>query len=141
MLLVILLLPLLGFFSGILFGKQLGKGVPILTTSLTFITCGFAIANLINTLRTGSTSIIVIDRWISIEDLNVNWGFCFDSLTGVMIVVVTFISSLVHLYSTEYMENDPHLTRFMSYLSLFTFFMLILITSDNFLQYFLVEKV
>ena len=53
-----------------------------------------------------------------------------------MLLVVTFISSLVHLYSTEYMKEDPHLFRFMSYLSLFTFFMLILVTSNNFLQLF-----
>jgi NADH-ubiquinone oxidoreductase chain 5 len=60
----------------------------------------------------------------------------FDSLTVVMLVVVTFISSLVHLYSTEYMINDPHLSRFMSYLSLFTFFMLILVSADNYVQMF-----
>jgi NADH:ubiquinone oxidoreductase subunit 5 (subunit L)/multisubunit Na+/H+ antiporter MnhA subunit len=53
-----------------------------------------------------------------------------------MLIVVTFISSLVHLYSTEYMSHDPHLPRFMSYLSLFTFFMLILVTADNFIQLF-----
>jgi len=57
-------------------------------------------------------------------------------LTVVMLIVVTFISSLVHLYSTEYMSHDPHLPRFMSYLSLFTFFMLILVTADNFIQLF-----
>jgi len=60
----------------------------------------------------------------------------FDGLTVIMLVVVTFISTLVHLYSTEYMAHDPHLPRFMSYLSLFTFFMLILVTGDNFLQLF-----
>jgi NADH-ubiquinone oxidoreductase chain 5 len=60
----------------------------------------------------------------------------FDSLTVVMLVVVTFISSLVHLYSTEYMINDPHLSRFMFYLSLFTFFMLILVSADNYVQMF-----
>jgi NADH:ubiquinone oxidoreductase subunit 5 (subunit L)/multisubunit Na+/H+ antiporter MnhA subunit len=60
----------------------------------------------------------------------------FDSLTATMCVVVTFISFLVHLYSIEYMSHDPHLPRFMSYLSLFTFFMLILITGDNFVQMF-----
>ena len=53
-----------------------------------------------------------------------------------MLIVVTFISTLVHLYSNEYMSHDPHLPRFMSYLSLFTFFMLILVTADNFIQLF-----
>jgi len=60
----------------------------------------------------------------------------FDSLTVVMCCVVTFVSLIVHLYSTEYMAYDPHLSRFMSYLSLFTFFMLILISADNFIQMF-----
>lgn len=60
----------------------------------------------------------------------------FDSLTVVMCCVVTFVSFIVHLYSTEYMAHDPHLPRFMSYLSLFTFFMLILISADNFIQMF-----
>jgi NADH:ubiquinone oxidoreductase subunit 5 (subunit L)/multisubunit Na+/H+ antiporter MnhA subunit len=54
-----------------------------------------------------------------------------------MLVVVNTISALVHLYSTSYMEEDPHIVRFMSYLSLFTFFMLVLVTADNFLQLFL----
>jgi NADH:ubiquinone oxidoreductase subunit 5 (subunit L)/multisubunit Na+/H+ antiporter MnhA subunit len=60
----------------------------------------------------------------------------FDSLTVIMCIVVTFISCLSHLYSIEYMSHDPHLPRFMSYLSLFTFFMLILVTADNFIQMF-----
>jgi proton-translocating NADH-quinone oxidoreductase chain L len=78
-----------------------------------------------------------LSPWIESEMFVAAWGFLFDSLTAVMLIVVTSISSLVHLYSTCYMENDPHLPRFMSYLSLFTFFMLILVTADNFLQMFL----
>jgi NADH-ubiquinone oxidoreductase chain 5 len=84
----------------------------------------------------GCFSYINFTSWISSETLNVDWGFMFDSLTAVMCCVVTFISCLVHLYSTEYMSHDPHLPRFMSYLSLFTFFMLILVTADNFIQMF-----
>jgi len=60
----------------------------------------------------------------------------FDSLTVIMFMIVTFISFLVHVYSIEYMGYDPHLSRFMCYLSLFTFFMLILVSADNFLQMF-----
>lgn len=70
------------------------------------------------------------------ELLNIDWGFMFDSLTVCMCVTVTFISLLVHLYSMEYMSHDPHLPRFMAYLSLFTFFMLILVTADNLIQMF-----
>lgn len=80
---------------------------------------------------------IKLSSWISSEILHVDWGFMFDTITVCMCVIVTFVSFLVHLYSTEYMFYDPHLPRFMSYLSLFTFFMLILITSDNYIQLFL----
>ncbi len=136
MLLIILLLPLLGFFSGILGGRFLGKGVPFITTLFTSSSCAISILTLFDIISTGNKYIVYLKEWIHSEYLIINWSFCFDSLTGIMIVVVTFISSLVHLYSTEYMENDPHLPRFMSYLSLFTFFMLILVTADNFLQMF-----
>jgi NADH:ubiquinone oxidoreductase subunit 5 (subunit L)/multisubunit Na+/H+ antiporter MnhA subunit len=60
----------------------------------------------------------------------------FDSLTVTMLIVVTGVSSLVHRYSTGYMSEDPHLPRFISYLSFFTFFMLILVTADNLIQMF-----
>ena len=79
---------------------------------------------------------LLLGNWLFSDLLTVYWGFQFDSLTVIMLLVITFISMLVHLYSLEYMENDPHLTRFMSYLSLFTFFMLILVTANNFLQMF-----
>lgn len=136
MLLTILFLPLLGFFSGLIFGKQLGKSVPVITTTFTFFSFILSFITLIDVIVTGNTYTVFLKNWLHTPIIHVDWGFCFDSLTCVMIVVVTFISSLVHLYSTEYMENDPHLTRFMSYLSLFTFFMLILVTADNFLQMF-----
>lgn len=84
----------------------------------------------------GCFTYVKLAIWISSEVLHVDWGFMFDSLTVSMCVVVTFISFLVHLYSVEYMSHDPHLPRFMCYLSLFTFFMLILVTADNFLQMF-----
>lgn len=66
-----------------------------------------------------------------------SWGLLFDSLTVVMLIVVTFVSSLVHLYSISYMSHDPSAPRFMCYLSIFTFFMLMLVTGDNFIQLFL----
>jgi len=75
--------------------------------------------------------------WIVSGYLDLQWGFLFDSLTVTILVVVTGVSSMVHLYSLEYMGGDPHLPRFISYLSLFTFFMLVLVTGDNLLQRFL----
>ena len=78
----------------------------------------------------------VIFKWISSGDLNLNWSIYIDTLTAVMLVVVTSVSFLVHVYSIGYMQHDPDKPRFMGYLSLFTFAMLMLITSDNFLQLF-----
>ncbi|MEY3500456.1 MAG: dehydrogenase subunit 5, partial [Bacteroidota bacterium] len=74
--------------------------------------------------------------WIICDALEVNWELYCDNLTLSMVCVVTSVSTLVHLYASEYMENDPHLQRFMCYLSLFTFFMLILVTAGNFIQMF-----
>jgi len=136
MLILIVLLPLLGFFSGSLFGRYLGWGVCYTTTLSIFFSLLFSIFLFYDVLSTGSSYKVILGDWIVADSLNITWSFCFDSLTSIMLIVVTFISTLVHLYSTEYMEHDPHLPRFMSYLSLFTFFMLILITANNFLQMF-----
>lgn len=86
--------------------------------------------------RSGNVVTRSLCVWINSERLRVNWGLLYDSLTVVMCVVVTRVSSLVHRYSIEYMGGDPHQSRFMSYLSLFTFFMLILVTADNRVQMF-----
>lgn len=133
---LILLLPFFAFISGSLFGRVIGLGVAYITTFFTFLSCILSISILFNIIQTGDSYIINIFEWICVDSLELHWSFCFDSLTAVMLVIVTFISFLVHLYSTEYMEQDPHLPRFMSYLSLFTFFMLILVTANNFLQMF-----
>ncbi len=69
--------------------------------------------------------------------LKINYGLIFDSLSSIMLILVTTVSGLVHLYSTEYMNGDPHKPRFMSYLSMFTFFMVVLVTSDNYVQLFI----
>jgi len=85
----------------------------------------------------GSLQVASLGVWSTSGLFEVNWNFSVDALTYVMLIVVLTVSTLVHLYSTEYMSEDPHLPRFMSYLSLFTFFMLLLITSDNFVGLFL----
>ena len=79
---------------------------------------------------------IIIATRINSGSLDVNWSMKIDSLSAVMLVVVTSISALVHIYSIGYMSHDPHKPRFMAYLSLFTFAMLMLVTSDNFIQLF-----
>jgi proton-translocating NADH-quinone oxidoreductase chain L len=136
MLILIILLPLLGFFSGSLFGRFLGSGTCYITTGSVFLALLLSLGLFYHVVSSGVVYKLTMGDWIVVDSLNISWSFCFDSLTSVMLIVVTFISTLVHLYSTEYMEYDPHLPRFMSYLSLFTFFMLILITANNFLQMF-----
>jgi NADH-ubiquinone oxidoreductase chain 5 len=131
-------LSLTGFCITGLFGRYIGpKGSAMVTTSCLIISFFLSLFAFYEVGLMGSPVYIRLATWVSSEVLLINWGFMFDSLTVVMCVVVTFVSSLVHLYSIEYMSHDPHLPRFMSYLSLFTFFMLILVTADNFIQMFL----
>ena len=138
MYLLLVFLSFFGFsFTG-LFGKHIGpKGAAIITTSCLILTFFLSLFSFYEVGLMGSPVYIRLAPWINSESLLVNWGFLFDSLTAIMCIVVTFVSSLVHLYSIEYMSHDPHLPRFMSYLSLFTFFMLILVTADNYIQMFL----
>jgi NADH-quinone oxidoreductase subunit L len=84
----------------------------------------------------GNTKTVEMFTWIKSGNFDVSWALKFDALTAVMMIVVTGVSSMVHLYSCGYMSHDPHIPRFMAYLSLFTFFMLMLVTADNLLQLF-----
>jgi len=137
MYLILVFLPLIGSITSGLFGRKIGpKGSVIITVTCLFLTFFCSAFGFYEVAITGSPVYINLTTWINSEMLNVDWGFLFDSLTVVMCCVITFVSSLVHLYSSEYMAHDPHLSRFMSYLSLFTFFMLILVTADNFIQMF-----
>ena len=137
MYLLLVFLSLIGSCFAGLFGRYLGSyGSAIVTTCCLFLSFLISLFAFYEVALVGCFVYIKLTTWISSEVLNIDWGFMFDSLTVTMCVVVTFISFLVHLYSTEYMALDPHLARFMSYLSLFTFFMLILVTADNFVQMF-----
>lgn len=138
MYLALVFLSFIGACLSGLFGRQLGsRGAAIISTSCLFFSLVFSLFAVYEVGLNGGFVYIKLATWINSETLNVDWGFMFDSLTVIMCVVVTFISSFVHLYSIEYMSHDPHLARFMSYLSLFTFFMLILVTGDNLIQMFL----
>jgi proton-translocating NADH-quinone oxidoreductase chain L len=137
MLLLIVFLPFIGFISGALFGRYIGRqGVAFLTTFLMIITTSIAYFLFYDVALSGNNYTLELISWIDLCIFTVNWGFLFDTLTVVMLITVTTVSTLVHLYSIEYMGEDPHFPRFMSYLSLFTFFMLILVTADNYLQMF-----
>jgi NADH-ubiquinone oxidoreductase chain 5 len=137
MYLLIVFLPLLGSLIAGFFGKKIGMygsaHITIFCLVCTFILSCFAFYEV---ALCKSPCFIDLTTWIDCEMFHVSWGFMFDSLTVVMLVVVTCVSSIVHIYSVGYMGEDPHLSRFMSYLSLFTFFMLILVTADNLIQMF-----
>ena len=137
MYLLLVFIPLIGSSVAGIFGRYLGfHGSSLITIICLFLSLLISFFAFYEVALTGCFVYIKLSSWISSEVLNVDWGFMFDSLTVLMCCVVTFISTLVHFYSIEYMSHDPHLPRFMSYLSLFTFFMLILVTADNFLQMF-----
>ena len=130
-------MPFIGSCCAGLFGRFLGPfGSCFITVTCLISTFFISLFGFYEVALLNCCTYIKLGSWINSELLNVDWGFMFDSLTVIMCCVVTFVSSLVHLYSTEYMAHDPHLSRFMSYLSLFTFFMLILVTADNFVQMF-----
>ena len=136
MLALVLLLPFLSFIVSLLFGRRIGKGVVLITCFNVFVSFLISFLNLQSLISFDFISFLPYWTWVNSDTLEINWGFYLDSVTSIMLVVVTFISTLVHLYSSEYMKEDPHLPRFMGYLSLFTFFMLILVSGDNFLQMF-----
>jgi NADH-ubiquinone oxidoreductase chain 5 len=137
MYLALIILPILGSIVSGFFGRKIGvSGARIITCTCVIITTILAI---IAFLEVGLNQIpvkIELFRWIDAESLNVKWSFNFDSLTVSMLIPVLIVSSLVHLYSIGYMSHDPHNQRFFSYLSLFTFMMIILVTADNFLLMF-----
>ena len=134
---VILFLPLIAAFISGFFGKIVGdKLSQIITCLFVIISAILSIVIFYEVLFNNYLNNIIIFKWINSGELNVNWSINIDSVSSVMLVVVTLISSLVHIYSVGYMSHDPDKTRFMAYLSLFTFSMLTLVTSDNFLQLF-----
>ncbi len=137
MYLLIIMLPLLASTVSGLFGRFIGaRGAALVTTTSVILSCILSLLAFYEVALASSACYIRIAPWIISDMLDASWGLLFDSLTVVMLVVVTFVSSLVHVYSISYMSHDPHSTRFMCYLSIFTFFMLMLVTGDNLLQLF-----
>ena len=137
MYLAIIILPLLGAIISGFFGRKVGVSGAQLITSLSIILT--TLLAIIAFLEVGLNNISVsinLFKWIDSESLDVLWGFHFDSLTVSMLIPVLIVSSLVHIYSIGYMSQDPHNQRFFSYLSLFTFMMIILVTANNFLLMF-----
>ena len=133
----IIALPLIASIISGFFGKLIGdRSSEIITSLLVSISAIFSVLVLYEVIVNQYQENIIIATWISSGSLEVNWSMKIDSLSAVMLVVVTSVSALVHIYSIGYMSHDPHKPRFMAYLSLFTFAMLMLVTADNFIQLF-----
>lgn len=138
MYLAILTLPLLSATVAGFLGRKIGKtGSHLITCSSLVLTALLALVAFYEVGLCGSPVSIKLMSWIDSEFLLVSWGFIYDSLTVSMLLPVLIVSALVHIYSTNYMSEDPHNQRFFAYLSMFTFFMLMLVTGDNYLVMFI----
>lgn len=138
MYILVLLFPFLGFILSGALGKYFGReGSAILSTLGLFLTFLTGIFLFYEITICQSIVILKLYNWFLMDIYLIEIGLIFDTTSIIMILVISCISFFVHLYSTVYMGHDPYLSRFMSYLSLFTFFMLILVTSDNYFQIFL----
>jgi len=133
----IVFLPLVGAIASGLFGRWLGdKWAPILTCVLLVASAILSWIVFFDIAVGGHVRTIQLMNWIDVGAFEVDWSIMVDQLTAVMLVVVTTVSSVVHVYSIGYMSHDPHRQRFFAYLSLFTFAMLMLVTANNFVQMF-----
>ena len=135
---VLVFAPLIGFLLTICFGKLLRDRISqILTSSLVLVSTLISFFYFFKFIS-NDTAIIndQIINWLSSGKLNFDWSIYIDPLTSLMLVIITSISFLVHIYSIEYMSHDKSKPRFMAYLSLFTFAMIMLVTADNFVQLF-----
>jgi NADH-ubiquinone oxidoreductase chain 5 len=137
MYLILIILPLLGSMVAGFFGRKVGvNGAQLITCSCVIISTVLAVLAFIEVGFNNIPVFIYLFRWIDSEWFNISLGFQFDSLTVSMLLPVLIISSLVHIYSVSYMSHDPHNQRFFSYLNLFTFMMIILVTANNYLLMF-----
>jgi len=133
----VIFLPLLSFLFCFFFGKNFNfKISQIITTSFLFISAVLSWILFFSFLGEKDTEVIHIINWFTSGNFVVDWSIRLDALTTTMFIVVCSVSACVHLYSVGYMSEDPSKVRFMGYLSLFTFFMLMLVSSNNLLQMF-----
>ena len=133
----VVFLPLIAAVIAGFFGRVIGdRGAQLVTCGALLLSAVLGCFLFRDILGSDEVRVIPLARWIVAGGVDVSWSLRLDTLSGVMIVVVTVVSSMVHVYSIGYMHGDPSIPRFMSYMSLFTFFMLALVTSDNFVQLF-----
>jgi NADH-quinone oxidoreductase subunit L len=130
-------LPLIGAIVVGFFGRSIGdKGSQWITSGLVILSAVISVIAFIDVAMMGNAVTVDLATWIKSGTFEARWALQFDTLTAVMMVVVTVVSACVHVYSIGYMHHDPAIPRFMAYLSLFTFSMLMLVTSNNLLQLF-----
>ncbi|HZL59927.1 MAG TPA: NADH-quinone oxidoreductase subunit L [Stellaceae bacterium] len=130
-------LPLIAAFIAGGFGRWIGdRGAQLVTCGALAIASVLGCALFWSVAIQGNIRTVELLTWINTGDLQVNWALRYDTLSAVMVAMVTVVSCMVHIYSIGYMAHDRSIPRFMSYLSLFTFFMLMLVTADNFVQLF-----
>ena len=137
MYLSILALPLIGSFVAGFMGRKVGvTGSQIITCTCLGLASVLASVAFYEVGICGSPLTIKLLSWVDSEFMSISWEFLFDQLTVSMFIPVLYISTLIHIYSISYFESDPHNQRFFSYLSLFTFFMLILASGANYFVLF-----
>ncbi len=137
MIMYVLLLPLIASVITGLFCKKVSNNfAQIFNSSLLVLSAIFSLFVFYDVVVVGKVLQVDLFNWIDLGNLTIKWSIYADSLTAIMLVVVTIISSIVHVYSIGYMHDDPNVPKFMAYLSLFTFFMLMLVTSNNLIQLF-----
>ncbi|MTI09354.1 NADH-quinone oxidoreductase subunit L [Curvivirga aplysinae] len=133
----IVFLPLIGALIVGFFGRALGDKVSqIITTGLLMVAAAMSWFTFFDVGFGGNAYTVTVLSWVASGDFIFNWALKVDTLTAVMLIVVTTVSSVVHLYSIGYMHHDKSVPRFMAYLSFFTFAMLMLVTADNLVQMF-----
>ena len=133
----VVFLPLIGAIIAGLFGRVIGdRAAQIVTCGAMLLAAVLGCFVFYDVAVLGNGREIVLFTWFDSGTFEASWALKFDSLTAVMVGVVTIVSSMVHVYSVGYMAHDHSIPRFMAYLSLFTFFMLMLVTADNLVQMF-----
>ena len=137
MYLLVIFIPLLSTIVTGFFGNLLTEeGTTRIASGFILLTCIISYFIFYEVCFCDCPCYITLSPWIIAGSFKLYWDFIFDSLTATMLVVVLTISTVVHIYSISYMSHDPHINRFMSYLSLFTFFMIVLVTANNYIQMF-----
>ncbi len=137
MYLSILILPFLGSFISGFMGRKIGvTGAHVITCTCLILSSILATFAFYEVGICGSPVSIHLSSWVDSELMSISWEFLFDQLTVSMLIPVLYISSVIHIFSISYMDSDPHVQRFFSYLSLFTFFMLLLVSGANYFVMF-----